>query len=224
MYATASARSSVTGVSAAWAAAGPAGPTRSPPPTRPSPGSSVTPPPPARHVGRRDRCGGLEERPASPPRRRPTRRSPWPRRSAPPPSTPPSRTACRRWGSTTRWRPPATATCPTRCWPRSAGSSAGQTGRRRLPAHGQRRPPGRRHLGVSNTCAGCAPGRHRRPARPLRAGWPRRHPRPARPTGWGLSLDLDLDDRAQAWMRDNGWRYGYFEDVAGEPWHWTYRA
>ncbi|MCC6438892.1 MAG: M15 family metallopeptidase [Acidimicrobiales bacterium] len=42
--------------------------------------------------------------------------------------------------------------------------------------------------------------------------------------GWGLSLDLDLDDRAQAWMRDNGWRYGYFEDVAGEPWHWTYRA
>lgn len=42
--------------------------------------------------------------------------------------------------------------------------------------------------------------------------------------GWGLALDLDLDERAQAWMRENGWRYGYFEDVSGEPWHWTYRA
>ncbi|MGE0729689.1 MAG: D-alanyl-D-alanine carboxypeptidase family protein [Acidimicrobiia bacterium] len=42
--------------------------------------------------------------------------------------------------------------------------------------------------------------------------------------GWGLAVDLDLDDRAQAWMRENGWRYGFFEDVPGEPWHWTYRA
>lgn len=42
--------------------------------------------------------------------------------------------------------------------------------------------------------------------------------------GWGLALDLDLDDKAQAWMRDNGWRYGYYEDVPGESWHWTYRV
>jgi len=42
--------------------------------------------------------------------------------------------------------------------------------------------------------------------------------------GWGLAVDLDLDDRAQAWMRDKAWRYGFFEDVADEPWHWTYRA
>jgi len=42
--------------------------------------------------------------------------------------------------------------------------------------------------------------------------------------GWGMALDLDLDDGAQAWMRDNGWRYGFFEDVPGEPWHWTYRS
>lgn len=42
--------------------------------------------------------------------------------------------------------------------------------------------------------------------------------------GWGLSLDLDLDDGAQGWMRENGWRYGYFEDIPDEPWHWTYRA
>jgi len=41
--------------------------------------------------------------------------------------------------------------------------------------------------------------------------------------GWGMSLDLDLDDRAQAWMRDNGWRFGFVEDVPREPWHWTYR-
>jgi len=41
--------------------------------------------------------------------------------------------------------------------------------------------------------------------------------------GWGLSLDLDLDDRALAWMRENAWRYGFVEDVPREPWHWTYR-
>lgn len=41
--------------------------------------------------------------------------------------------------------------------------------------------------------------------------------------GWGVATDLDLDDRAQAWMRDNGWRYGFVEDVPREPWHWTYR-
>jgi D-alanyl-D-alanine carboxypeptidase len=41
--------------------------------------------------------------------------------------------------------------------------------------------------------------------------------------GWGLALDLDLDDRAQAWMRSNGWRYGFVEDTPREPWHWTYR-
>jgi D-alanyl-D-alanine carboxypeptidase len=41
--------------------------------------------------------------------------------------------------------------------------------------------------------------------------------------GWGVSLDLELDTRGQAWMRENGWRYGFAEDVAREPWHWTYR-
>jgi len=40
--------------------------------------------------------------------------------------------------------------------------------------------------------------------------------------GWGLSLDLDLDDRAQAWMRANAGRHGFVEDVPREPWHWTY--
>lgn len=41
--------------------------------------------------------------------------------------------------------------------------------------------------------------------------------------GWGLALDLDLDDKAQAWMGENAWKYGYYEDVPGESWHWTYR-
>lgn len=41
--------------------------------------------------------------------------------------------------------------------------------------------------------------------------------------GWGLSVDLRLDDRAQVWMRENGWRFGFVEDVPREPWHWTYR-
>jgi LAS superfamily LD-carboxypeptidase LdcB len=41
--------------------------------------------------------------------------------------------------------------------------------------------------------------------------------------GWGVATDLDLDDRALQWMRENGWRYGFVEDVPREPWHWTYR-
>jgi hypothetical protein len=41
--------------------------------------------------------------------------------------------------------------------------------------------------------------------------------------GWGLALDLQLDPKAQQWMRDNAYKYGFAEDVAREPWHWTYR-
>lgn len=42
--------------------------------------------------------------------------------------------------------------------------------------------------------------------------------------GWGMSLDLDLDSRAQAWMRANAGRYGFVEDVPREPWHWTFEG
>lgn len=42
--------------------------------------------------------------------------------------------------------------------------------------------------------------------------------------GWGMSLDLDLDNRAQAWMRANAGRYGFAEDVPREPWHWTFKS
>jgi zinc D-Ala-D-Ala carboxypeptidase len=42
--------------------------------------------------------------------------------------------------------------------------------------------------------------------------------------GWGLSLDLKLDAKAQDWMRANGPRFGFVEDVPREPWHWTFQG
>jgi len=42
--------------------------------------------------------------------------------------------------------------------------------------------------------------------------------------GLGVSLDLELDGAALAWMRANAGRHGFVNDVAGEPWHWTYQA
>jgi len=41
--------------------------------------------------------------------------------------------------------------------------------------------------------------------------------------GWGRSLDLDTAGGAAEWLRANGPRFGFHEDVPGEPWHWTYR-
>lgn len=40
--------------------------------------------------------------------------------------------------------------------------------------------------------------------------------------GWGVAVDLQLDSAAQAWMRQNGGRFGYVENVPREPWHWQY--
>lgn len=40
--------------------------------------------------------------------------------------------------------------------------------------------------------------------------------------GWGVAVDLRLDGAAQAWMRQNGGRYGFVENVPREPWHWQY--
>jgi zinc D-Ala-D-Ala carboxypeptidase len=42
--------------------------------------------------------------------------------------------------------------------------------------------------------------------------------------GWGLSVDLDLDSKALAWMRANGASMGFVEDVPREPWHWTFQG
>lgn len=41
--------------------------------------------------------------------------------------------------------------------------------------------------------------------------------------GWGLSVDLNLNAKAQAWMRANATRFGFTENVPREPWHWTYK-
>ena len=41
--------------------------------------------------------------------------------------------------------------------------------------------------------------------------------------GWGRSLDVDTSAGAAEWLRANATRFGFHEDVPGEPWHWTYR-
>ncbi len=41
--------------------------------------------------------------------------------------------------------------------------------------------------------------------------------------GWGLAVDVDVNPTGQAWLRANGARFGFVEDVPREPWHWTYR-
>jgi zinc D-Ala-D-Ala carboxypeptidase len=41
--------------------------------------------------------------------------------------------------------------------------------------------------------------------------------------GWGMAVDLDLDARAQAWMREHGPAYGFHEDTPREPWHWGFK-
>lgn len=41
--------------------------------------------------------------------------------------------------------------------------------------------------------------------------------------GWGMAADLDLDPKAQAWMRQNGAKYDYVNNVARESWHWAYK-
>jgi len=41
--------------------------------------------------------------------------------------------------------------------------------------------------------------------------------------GWGMAADLDLDGKAQAWMRQNASKYGFVNNVARESWHWAYK-
>lgn len=41
--------------------------------------------------------------------------------------------------------------------------------------------------------------------------------------GWGMAVDLDLDSKAQAWMRSHGSTYGFHEDTPREPWHWGFK-
>ncbi len=41
--------------------------------------------------------------------------------------------------------------------------------------------------------------------------------------GWGMAADLALDAPALSWMRQNGEKYGFVNDVSRESWHWAYR-
>jgi LAS superfamily LD-carboxypeptidase LdcB len=41
--------------------------------------------------------------------------------------------------------------------------------------------------------------------------------------GWGMAADLDLDPKALAWMRQNGAKYDFVNNVARESWHWAYK-
>jgi LAS superfamily LD-carboxypeptidase LdcB len=40
--------------------------------------------------------------------------------------------------------------------------------------------------------------------------------------GWGMATDLDLNSKALGWMRQNGEKYGFVNNVARENWHWAY--
>lgn len=41
--------------------------------------------------------------------------------------------------------------------------------------------------------------------------------------GWGMATDLDLNSKAQAWMRKHASEYGFEEDTPREPWHWGFK-
>ena len=41
--------------------------------------------------------------------------------------------------------------------------------------------------------------------------------------GWGMATDLDLNSSALSWMRQNGEKYGFVNNVARESWHWAYQ-
>lgn len=41
--------------------------------------------------------------------------------------------------------------------------------------------------------------------------------------GWGRSLDVDTGGGTREWLSANAARFGFHDDVPGEPWHWTYR-
>ncbi|MEV6345968.1 M15 family metallopeptidase [Actinoplanes sp. NPDC051851] len=40
--------------------------------------------------------------------------------------------------------------------------------------------------------------------------------------GWGMATDLDLNAKALNWMRKNGDKYGFVENVSRESWHWAF--
>jgi D-alanyl-D-alanine carboxypeptidase len=41
--------------------------------------------------------------------------------------------------------------------------------------------------------------------------------------GWGMAADLDLNSKALSWMKTNGAKYGFEQNVPRESWHWAYK-
>jgi zinc D-Ala-D-Ala carboxypeptidase len=41
--------------------------------------------------------------------------------------------------------------------------------------------------------------------------------------GWGMAADLDLNAKAQAWMKQHAAEYGFINNVPRESWHWAFR-
>ena len=41
--------------------------------------------------------------------------------------------------------------------------------------------------------------------------------------GWGMATDLDLNSSALSWMKQNGEKYGFVNNVSRESWHWAYK-
>jgi D-alanyl-D-alanine carboxypeptidase len=41
--------------------------------------------------------------------------------------------------------------------------------------------------------------------------------------GWGMAADLDLNSKALSWMKTNGAKYGFDQNVPRESWHWAYK-
>jgi LAS superfamily LD-carboxypeptidase LdcB len=42
--------------------------------------------------------------------------------------------------------------------------------------------------------------------------------------GWGLAIDANVNSAATLrWLRNNAHRFGFYETVKREPWHWEFR-
>ncbi len=42
--------------------------------------------------------------------------------------------------------------------------------------------------------------------------------------GWGLAVDVDVDQRGFQWLKAHGAEYGWVQRSAREPWHWEYNG
>ncbi len=42
--------------------------------------------------------------------------------------------------------------------------------------------------------------------------------------GWGLAIDVDVDQRGFQWLKAHGAEYGWVQRSAREPWHWEYNG